>query len=88
MLTETAYHMHQNFILFVQITVSASCASYLFLFHPFLFFFAVVTDTSATSASVSVCLSVCISETNGDYPAYNSKTSVLLVLLAFAETVD
>jgi len=84
MLTETAYHMHQNFMLFVQITVSASCASCLFLFHPFLFFFALLTDTSTTSASVSVC----VSETNGDYPAHNSKTSVLLVLLAFAETVD
>jgi hypothetical protein len=84
MLTETAYQMHQNYILFVQITVSASSASCLLFFHPFLFFFAVLIDNSATSASVSVCNS----EINGDYPAHDSKTSVLLVLLAFAETVD
>jgi len=55
MLTETAYQMHQDFMLFVQITVSASSASCLFLFHPFLLFFAVLIDTSAASASVSVC---------------------------------
>jgi hypothetical protein len=59
--------MHQNIILFVQITVSASC---LFLSHPFLFFFAILIDPSATSASVSICNS----ETDGDYPAYDSKT--------------
>jgi hypothetical protein len=84
MLTQTVYQMHQNFILFVQITVSAASASCLFHFHPILFFFAVFIDASGTSASVSVCSS----ETDGDYPVHNSKTSVLLVLLAFAETVD
>jgi len=76
MLTETADQMHQNFIFFVQITVSASSVSCLFLFQQLLFFFAVLIDTSASSASVSVCNS----ETNGDYPAHDSKTSVLLVL--------
>ena len=84
MLIETPYQMHQNIILFVQITVTASSASCLFLFHPFLFFFAVLIDPSATSGSVSVCNS----ETDGDYPAYDSKMSILLVLLIFAETVD
>jgi hypothetical protein len=43
-----------------------------------------LSDTSATSSSVSVCNS----ETIGDYPAHDSKTSVLMVHLAFAETVD
>jgi len=56
----------------------------LLLFNPFLFFFAVLTDTTATSFSVSVCNS----ETIGDYPAHDSKISVLMVHLAFAETVD
>jgi len=54
------------------------------LFHPFLFFFVVLIDTSANSASVSVCNS----ETIGDYPARDSRTSVPLVLVALAETVD
>jgi hypothetical protein len=83
-LTETAYQMHKNIILYVQVTVSSSSASWLSLFHPFLFFFALLIDTSMTSSSVSVCNS----ETIGDYPACDSKTSVLMVDAAFAETVD
>jgi hypothetical protein len=54
------------------------------LFNPFVFFFAVLTDTSATSSSVSVWNS----EKIGDYPTHDSKTSVVMVHLAFAETVD
>ena len=42
----------------------SSSSSSLCLFHPFLFFFAVLIDTSTTSSSVSVCNS----ETIGDYP--------------------
>jgi hypothetical protein len=49
-----------------------------------LFFFVVLIDTSATSVSVSVCNS----ETIGDYPTCDSRTSVLLVHVALAETVD
>jgi isoprenylcysteine carboxyl methyltransferase (ICMT) family protein YpbQ len=52
-LTETAYQLHQNFILCAQITLSSSSASCLCLFHPFLLFFAVVVNKSATSASFS-----------------------------------
>jgi hypothetical protein len=81
--TGTAYQMHQNFILFGHITISSS-ASYLCLFHPFLLFLAVLIDTSATPASVSVSSS----ETIGDNPAHVSKSSVLLVHVAFEETVD
>ena len=54
------------------------------LFYPLLFFFVVLIVTSATSTAVSVCNS----ETIGDYPACDSRTSVLLVLVALAETVD
>jgi hypothetical protein len=46
------------------------------LFHSLLFFFVVLIDTSANSASVSVCNS----EAVGDYPARDSRTSVPLVL--------
>jgi hypothetical protein len=51
------------------------------LIHSLLFFFVVLIFTSATSASVSVCNS----ETIGDYPARDSRTTVLVAL---AETVD
>ena len=83
MLTETAYQLHQNFILCAQIIVSSS-ASYLCLFHPFLFVFAVLIGTFTTSSSISVCNS----ETVGDYPARDFKTSVLMAHAAFAETAD
>jgi len=83
MFTETMHQLCQNFILCVQIIVSSSSASYLCLFHP-QFFFAVLIVTSKTSSSVPVCNS----ETTGDYPARDSKTSVLMVHVAFAETVD
>jgi hypothetical protein len=84
--TETAY---QNFILCVQITVSSSAyssssSSWLCLFYPFLFFFVVLIDISTSSASVSVCNS----ETIGDYLARGSKMSVLMVHVALAETLD
>ena len=52
--------------------------------HPLLFFFVVLLDTSATSA----CVSLCNSETIGDYPSRDSRTSVLLVLVVLGETVD
>jgi hypothetical protein len=81
---KTAYQMHENFTSFVHITLSSSFASCLCLFHQSLLFFAVLIDTSATPASVSVCNS----ETIGDNPARVSKSSVLLVHVAFAETVD
>ena len=54
------------------------------LFHPLLFFFVVLIDTSSTSASFSVCNS----ETSDDYLTHDSRTSVPLVLVALAETVD
>jgi hypothetical protein len=69
--------------LFVQITVSSSSASCLCLFHLFLLFFTVLTDISATAASVSACNSGTI----GDHPARVSKSPVLLVHEAFTETV-
>jgi len=75
----------------VDITVSSlssSSSSCFFLFsstfHSSPFFFAILIDTSTTSASVSVCNS----ERIGDAPACDSKTSVLMVHVAFAETVD
>jgi hypothetical protein len=76
--------MHQNFILFLHIIVFYSSASRPCFFHPFLFFFAVLTHTPATSASVSVCNS----ETIGDSLARDSKTSVLMMHVAFAESLD
>ena len=72
--TETAYHLHLNFNLFVHITVlsSSSYASCFCLFYTFLFFFTVLTDISATSSTVSVCNSGKI----GDSTAHDSKTLV------------
>ena len=86
MLRETASQMHQNFILFVQITVSVSSASCLCFFYPFYFFFFKLLWWWI-SLQLQL-LSLCNSETTGDCPACYSKTSVLLVLLAFSETVD
>jgi hypothetical protein len=71
--TGTTYQIHQKFILFVHITISSS-ASCLYLFHPFLLFFTVLIDTSATPASVYVCNSEII----GDHPASVSKILCLL----------
>ena len=77
-LAETAYQMHQSFILFVQITVSSSssvsCLCLISSTHSYFVVVVVVVvvvviDTSATSAFVSVCNS----EKIGDYPAYDSE---------------
>jgi len=53
-------------------------------FHSSSFFFGVLLATSTTSASVYVCNS----ETVVDAPACDSKTSVQMMHVAFAETVD